>query len=366
MTGDIDLLRQALNERAQAIALPPGPSARDVRDRARSAGLRRATAIAASVLLVVGLVAVVQAPSSRSSRLGTSLGSSDAGSPAHPSSSEGTRVAETDAAGSPEEQPAARGRDSSPATSAPNRPTASPATSSTTTSQAQQTGAEPSPTAAEFALAEPGPWWYRIHGHRSDGIIGSGDFASEAYLRVLPAEGRSQRVDGGSNKFEYFTVRDATYAKDRAVAIREMTLWGRDDTPRTFVLDGEAFEVPPRDRWDRESRFSATSTHGSTRVQVTVRVDGTETLTVPRDGVDGPVETVRVVSVITASGDRTLTASRTVWWATDLGMAARVHEKVTGTTSSGKQLEVETTANLVESKPSPEPLNRQVEDAAGS
>jgi hypothetical protein len=136
-------------------------------------------------------------------------------------------------------------------------------------------------------------------------------------------------------------------------------MWGYDDTERTFQLPDGAVEVPAEQDWDRPWTYESTSTDGATHIRVASRVAGREVVRL-NDGEYTPVQTVRVDSVIDVSGDRTGRIERTVWWAPDLGIAAKVHELETLTTSTGKRFRRDGVAQIEQDTASPDTLNDQL------
>jgi hypothetical protein len=218
-------------------------------------------------------------------------------------------------------------------------------------------------------MAAPGNWSYWAEGTRKHrDLTGRYAGSDEPYkidgsLTVEPAEGRRQRTLGKTHGFRYFTVRDATRTFGTAITLEELTLWGDDwiDTERTFRMPPGAVEVPAKGDWGRPWSYGATSTDGATRIEVTSRVDGTDILDLPsRADPHTSVHCVVIVTTIQASGDRTLKATRTMWWAVDYGVWAKVHERVTGTTSSGESIDVTSDGRLSQADAFAESLNHQV------
>ena len=214
-----------------------------------------------------------------------------------------------------------------------------------------------------FAVAQAGTWLYRIQGEveRDAQALATGSdqrVSAEASLRVRPAEGRTQRSQG-QNMRAVVTFRDATRTLAETVTMHSVTLWGYDDTERTFQLPDGAFEVPAERDWGQPWTYEATSTDGTTHIRVTSRVEGRDLVWL-RDGENTTVHTVRIDSVIDVSGDRTGRIERSVWWAPDLGIAAKVREVETLTTSTGKRFRRDVVAQVQHDTTHPDSLNDQL------
>ena len=214
-----------------------------------------------------------------------------------------------------------------------------------------------------FAVAQAGTWTYRIDGEverQGQPVDTDADpqFTAEGILRVRQAEGRTQRSQGQSMSSS-MSVREVTRTLADAVSMGELTLWGFDDTARTFRLPAGAFEVPAPSEWGRPWTYEATSVDGTTHLRIASRVVGREPVWLD-DGSTTTVHTVRVDSVIDVSGDRSGRIERSVWWAPDLGIEARIHEVETLTTSAGKRFRRDAIAKVKQATASPDSLNDQV------
>jgi hypothetical protein len=369
-----DDLRRALAERAQSVAVPEPVGVDVIRQRAQVARLRTATTILTATLLVTGVAAAIGLPSSSrgSSLVDTRLGapatttSTAPGDPGAPGGGTGA-ADEQDGDGAGASSGGGDGGDGSGA----------PASSTTTVvpsdaGPVEVTHAPPAPRQAgdpTYALADPGSWLYRVEGRRNrPDVTGNRDIVDEPYLKVEAPQGRTQVTDGHTSRFGYFSVRDATRTLDRSVTLQEVTLWGSDfiDTAKTFRLPAGTLDVPAKADWGTPWSYAATSVDGTTHLQVSSKVEGTELLVMPgRDGEHTSVWCVVVHSTVEASGDRSLVATRTIWWAIDYGVMAKIHETVSGTSSTGAAVETDLTGTLVEAKSSPAPIYRQVQEDAG-
>ena len=363
MSLDLEDLRSALDQRAATIAVPEAVGVAELRGAARASRLRAATAVASAVLLVAGLAVVLRQPSPAP----TSDVTADGGGVVLPA---GEAEPATEGSAAP-----AGGGDGAGAVPVPTTaPDPSPATTiaralvpTTTPPTTEPVSDGARPTAESFALAAPGNWRFRQDGvdHNRTVLGGHGGMAEYTVL-LHPAEGRTQRAEGYTNG----TVRDAVHTKTDAVGLREWTLWGEFDTARTFrFAEGAAFEVPSVEdrRAGKELRFGGTSTDGATRIEVVAKAQRDQVLKVvdsPSEGRDVSVWTVQVDAVITATGDRSLTTKRTIWWAVDYGFAAFMTEHITGTSSSGEAIDIEVSYRMADTKPEPKSLNRQVTDGA--
>jgi hypothetical protein len=78
------------------------------------------------------------------------------------------------------------------------------------------------------------------------------------------------------------------------------------------------------------------------------------------DGYNTTVETIKVDSTIEVTGDRTSRIQRSVWWATDLGIPAKIREIESATTSKGETFERDVTAQVQNATANPESLNDQL------
>jgi hypothetical protein len=193
------------------------------------------------------------------------------------------------------------------------------------------------------------------------GPFGSSD-GTQTYpdgsIDVRPSEGRRQRTR--PNTLPWLTVQGAVRTLADADTLEELTLWGSEDSTRTFRLDPAAFEVPAHPDTSQSWSYDATSTDGTTHLRIRSRVDDADDVVWLEDGLSTSCDAVRVVSVIEVSGDRTAHLERTVWWSTDLGVAAKIREVGSGTTSKGAAYQRDVTATLRQTTASPESLNRQV------
>jgi hypothetical protein len=361
-TTTTDELREALAARAARLPAPEPTPVAELRQRVLTARLRRVTAVAAAVLLLAGLVTVLRPPGS-SSTLDTRLGGRQ----------DATTTTETTAPTSVPDETA--GRVGAPAGGGAPASARGDATSTTTTlvpgsagpiDVAQSPPTTRGPTEPTFAVAQPGDWNYRVvyesGSSRRDALGRSTDASgswAEAYLTVRPPEGRKQTTVGRS--FAFMTVQGAVRTLADAVDLHELTLWdGRSDSARTFRLPAGAFEVPPGAERGRAWTYEATSTDGTTRMRVRSEVTDEDDVVWLDDGQSTSVDAVRVSTVIDVSGERTAHLERTVWWATDLGVAAKIHEVESGTATDGATYRRTGTATLRQPTPYPESLNRQV------
>jgi hypothetical protein len=351
-----DELRRALSDRAQTIAVPEAAPVGVLRQRVLAARLRATTTVAAALLLLTGVVAAARTTAPEPSTVDSRLG-------APASAPTSTTEATTDSTAPRTNQPAA--------TAAGARPAAGVPTSTTVTVPRNagpiQTSNSPPTTRAAgeptYAVAQVGTWRIRVRGEEEGaggsvlGSTGPRSTSAELTYRTRPPEGRTQETqDGGMSR--PMTVGGGVRTLADSVVLRELQLWGGIDTRRTFRMPEGAFEVPARKDWGRAWRYDVTSTDGTTHLAVTAKVDG-EDLVWLDDGYNTTVETVKVDWVIEVSGDRTGRIQRTVWWATDLGVAAKVHEVETSTTSKGEAYRKDVTAQIMEATAGPESLNRQ-------
>jgi hypothetical protein len=363
MTTDTttDELRAALAVRAQAIDVPAAPPVRLLRQRVLVDRLRAATTVATILLLVTAATAVVLRPSSSPSTVDTRFGA--------PAPGPTTTAATANSTAPPVSLPAdGRGR----ATPAAGFPTSTTVTVPGHAGPIQLSDSPPTTRGAgepTYAVAQTGTWRYHVdcqeEGADNNNLVGTQPSSprsckTEPLLRTRPPQARTQELqdDNGINTAMTVSGSGVRTLAD-TVILRELRIAGNTDTRKIFTFPQGVLEVPAKKDRGRTWSFEGTSTDGATHLKVTAKMDG-EDLVWLEDGYHTTVETVKVDWVIELSGDRTARIQRSMWWATDLGIPAKIHEVETSTTSKGQAYKRDVTAQVTQATAGPDSVNGQV------
>lgn len=203
----------------------------------------------------------------------------------------------------------------------------------------------------ELRPAAPGDWLGTARVIDRTGLLGEAEQTVETRTAVGPETSGAQRIDVDGNVLALAgeTVRYDGLGRRSFV----LDVWTGDAEPVRFTSQDGFLAVPTVIRAGSSWSWAGQSTDRRTSLDASLRLIGQRRVTYAEDR---EIDVIDYEQTVTIGGDRSLTITRKVAFAPEIGLPVRIDEETKGTSAAGSTIDRSVVFELTSSEPAPKPV----------